>query len=1149
MRIEKQDEADLSDEQREIIKTLRHLLGQTFADRYVDFCLLVSGNLPLRVSRPLAAHALREFESSLRKTLKIYIKYGKRSKIRQTISSGEQKNLQRAAQALSKLGFDELATQRAIKALPAPRHHRAEIIEIIDWLGLTQDGEVATAWIALDKGAGKAHQRSFHHSLSVDDEFRLAFHQPFELVIREVTLALQRRYSALVRRVEELIAMPDKAQAVSLFEKEIPGALPLQWHFFERLQTANWLPYLSSKKLLRPPSTHTAEQYFYNAWPAGNYLQRMAASSDFKTRQYVADVLRNAKDFTRPDTRFIGIQILAALPPSEAAPFATVVASWLNLKRGMPTMFTNAPKKLVINLAQGAQPGAALIVARALLQILKDEGKLITLYEACQMREYELPKLATLLSRTCGLDAFTLFVDLLREAAIASDKMVEEPFTAHSHFTGHLIANDEFTLHTYSTIIDAVKTCAEQLIQESSSSMRSIVTSLSNASINICKRIALHVLSKNPAAAPELAQEWLSDASLIEDPFYKEEYTALALSWYPSLSLEVKNFILASARTIAGRHRDKLKVLWEKKGQPLSEEEERIFGALATKDLLWEWRTVLPEELQAELNETVCKYKAYDDWMNPSSPFHREESPLQATDFSIRTIAEIVAFFKTWHPSDERPTETVSELAYQWRIAVEQDSARYAAVANQFAGVSSIYIAKLLEGLNTSAKCDPNFDWLKVLELIHDVFSHLQGLVSEPSIVTPNSSSWLQACQSASKLLKWGLWRGAEGIGLEHAVSVQNLILKLLKQASGYPEIYNFNDHFAHDAFRAAQSTLRGSTIELCLTWLFWLSRSHPSTNTATSQITLTTPLDVYRAFEAQIEDRSLSGRIPRAILGRHLGWLFHFGADWTRAHLGQIFPATDDVLRQAAWLAYLTHNAHPVKELYPELQTYYVDELVYLTTYMDNHENNKYRLKHLGVHLLTLYLSSTLQISDELFAKYLHVASIEARRFLMRRVGEYLQLPPDQFPPEYRNRALAYWDARFAAATAAIEQNIFRQELSTIGQWVNNPQLETSWLFEQLLKILDIGVIPDFAFGMDKWLSNACTQDIDRALRILAALVENPQVQPQIYLIWDGDAIRKILFEAIRSKSEDAIELASQVISILSTRGKTEYLDLERLE
>jgi hypothetical protein len=60
---------DLSPEQQNTTALIRQLLGKSLADRYVDFCRLASGAFPLRVSIPLAAHALRELESILRQTL------------------------------------------------------------------------------------------------------------------------------------------------------------------------------------------------------------------------------------------------------------------------------------------------------------------------------------------------------------------------------------------------------------------------------------------------------------------------------------------------------------------------------------------------------------------------------------------------------------------------------------------------------------------------------------------------------------------------------------------------------------------------------------------------------------------------------------------------------------------------------------------------------------------------------------------------------------------------------------------------------------------------------------------------------------------------------------------------------------------------
>jgi hypothetical protein len=60
---------DLSPEQQNTAALIRQLLGKSLADRYVDFSRLASGAIPLRISIPVAAHALRELESIVRQTL------------------------------------------------------------------------------------------------------------------------------------------------------------------------------------------------------------------------------------------------------------------------------------------------------------------------------------------------------------------------------------------------------------------------------------------------------------------------------------------------------------------------------------------------------------------------------------------------------------------------------------------------------------------------------------------------------------------------------------------------------------------------------------------------------------------------------------------------------------------------------------------------------------------------------------------------------------------------------------------------------------------------------------------------------------------------------------------------------------------------
>ena len=52
---------ELSPEQQDTAALLKELLGQTMADRYIDVCRLSAGAFELRISAPVAAHAMREF--------------------------------------------------------------------------------------------------------------------------------------------------------------------------------------------------------------------------------------------------------------------------------------------------------------------------------------------------------------------------------------------------------------------------------------------------------------------------------------------------------------------------------------------------------------------------------------------------------------------------------------------------------------------------------------------------------------------------------------------------------------------------------------------------------------------------------------------------------------------------------------------------------------------------------------------------------------------------------------------------------------------------------------------------------------------------------------------------------------------------------
>ncbi len=232
----------LSPDQRDNARVLRDLLGNAIAARYEDFCLLCSGTLNLSVSKPIAAHALRELKSILRNVLA--------APKDDTADEGQRRKVKAARKQLREIGFDQDSTNRAVDSLAPRTSHAEQIRRIVERLGFDREGDIAQAWLSLRSNFKFTHGRSFHQSLAVDDEFRELFQQPFETVLVALTATLRGRYAELVHRAEGLASSTKYAQAAKAFASEIPSALPLQWHFFTRLKTGLWIQPLLDQGIL-----------------------------------------------------------------------------------------------------------------------------------------------------------------------------------------------------------------------------------------------------------------------------------------------------------------------------------------------------------------------------------------------------------------------------------------------------------------------------------------------------------------------------------------------------------------------------------------------------------------------------------------------------------------------------------------------------------------------------------------------------------------------------------------------------------------------------------------------------------------------------------------------------------------------------------
>lgn len=132
----------LTSEQTATAETLRLLLGPAIANRYLDFCQLVSGVLPLHTTLPLAAHALRELEALVRAVLA--------TPMDATLIESREANIERkkAVKAVKVFGYGDEVLQDVSKQLKPRLNHRLQIERICDRLGLDRDADVVLCWQA-----------------------------------------------------------------------------------------------------------------------------------------------------------------------------------------------------------------------------------------------------------------------------------------------------------------------------------------------------------------------------------------------------------------------------------------------------------------------------------------------------------------------------------------------------------------------------------------------------------------------------------------------------------------------------------------------------------------------------------------------------------------------------------------------------------------------------------------------------------------------------------------------------------------------------------------------------------------------------------------------------------------------------------------
>ncbi|MER8705118.1 hypothetical protein NKH49_05995 [Mesorhizobium sp. M1088] len=1115
---------DMSEEQRHTASLLQRLLGKRTADRYVDFCRLAAGTLPLRVSVPLAGHAMREIDAILRQLL------ATPADLTVTVSPEAQNRLDQASAALRSLGYIQQAADRAVTTL-APKHsHREQIERICATLGLAPDGDVARSWKSVMAAHAKAHYgRELHQSLEVDAQFRSEWQAPFDTAVRGLMVALQGKYSAYIRRLDELLAMPDRKVAVQALSREIPGALPLLSYFFERLHSADWLDPLAEHRLLAASWVgldDIDDGLRLQHWPAGRYLVRMAASSDPAVRARVVAALRAVGGSEDQDVHWHGAEAIVALPAGEAEGLIDILKGWLGQDTRLP--HSSAVHTILENLVKADRHEAALGLFGSLYRIIPDDGRATTLFGQ-HMFEHFLPQDVRACAAGMGSDLVGVLCQMLDAALRIERRVSDDPPGDYSHHMSRTISDHGPKHGIIDALVGEIVRSARLISSAHPDRLEAIVAEISKYPSRLLTRLRLHLLSLDPAAAPSLATSSLDDADLIGETWCSMEYGELASAWFDRLHDETQARILGAVDKVPSKHEPSWQERFKKStGREPNDEERNHFRASVLREVQWHWRQVLPKDRQQD----VERHGDPDAWLNE---LHEPDmSPAVAADLANRSIEDIVSFLTDWRPSPQAQKVTVTALSQQLRQAAEQNALTFSEGAAKFSGVPAIYIRRIIEALTTVVRNKNAVSWGGIIALTGTLVSRV-GLTGNEG--EGHDADWSWTRKAAIELISVGLQLGKEGIsfGLESEVRAQVLSFY---ESSSPADSESFEETYRRQVYFAATSTSRGAALELCIQLIFWLSKNPETAVGKDPGNALTALPEIKSILDAEVARSGADGRIPRAVIGRYLGWLSYFAANFLAANATNFFETPDAQLRDAVWLSHIQMGTGPLSWLATQMSDCYRNEIQRLAENVPgaDREHLTERFTH---YLVILYIVDALP--EDVYAQFWNDAPIEARQKAMWFLGTQLALPEG----ERRLRAQSYWDRRLLAASEPPAQStVFQNEIGAIGQFYYQRGLDPDWLMQQTIAASNAGYGPGQTFHLVDRIAEFSSPLPHRAVETISTLIKNRHLD-MMELGVRSQNLRAIFVAGLSTGDTRAVSNVVDAINFLTVAGDTSCLDL----
>ncbi|WP_123605569.1 hypothetical protein [Micromonospora sp. Llam0] len=543
----------------------------------------------------------------------------------------------------------------------------------------------------------------------MDGEFRDLV-RDFELMLDEVLERCRDRYVEVFARLDELLgAVPPRRSEARVLKDRFRSNFVTRHYFFSRA-TADWIgPLREEGFFATPPAPVFGEDQSVTLppWPETDYLVRISADDPTG----VLDAARSVPATENSRVTWNLMQIALALPADLAVQLAPQITSAVPGEYGV--LAPEAVGELIVHLATGGHPEAALSLAKALLAAVPPRrGR-----SANRMSGYDyaevLRSTAPALIHAAGRPAFTLLCDLLERAVVAGNP--DSSGRAETHDDSWrwrpAIEDDPDAEHDpRSSLTDAVRAAARQIIGDNEMTIDEVVAELGIHRWTIFTRLILDLLREHGAQVPVIVGRFLTDASVMSDDQVEREYLLLAAAGQPWLEPRDQQKMIALIAQgpdeawyqgwrsdVATSAIDAYAETWQRDRyasiEPILSAQERACLLM----LLAEHGPV-PDRTQAPPAVVAV-------WGG--------NSPLSAAQISRMTTDELAEFLRTWQPPSTTtwPREDHGSLRVALTESVEADAETRSAEAGAFVGLPPDYVGPIVEALWRAAAKKRNLNW------------------------------------------------------------------------------------------------------------------------------------------------------------------------------------------------------------------------------------------------------------------------------------------------------------------------------------------------------------------------------------------------------------------------------------------------------